>query len=118
MKGWSFILAIITPLKAPNKAPTTSAEVIPNKRDPLCKKDAPTIAAKANTEPTDKSIPPERMTKVIPNAIVALIEICLSILNKFETDRNQSERIENSITIPINPKMIGNLLKIITIRFN
>ncbi len=37
-----------------------------------CKASPPTIAEKAKTEPTDKSIPPEKITKDSPAAIKAI----------------------------------------------
>ena len=39
---------------------------------------------KAKVEPTDKSIPPVKITKVIPNAINPLIDTCLNKLNKLD----------------------------------
>src|SRR5215831_19204785 len=39
-----------------------------------------TIAHNAMTDPTDKSIPPIKITKVIPVAMMRLIVICVSIL--------------------------------------
>ena len=37
--------------------------------------DAPTTVASASTEPTDRSMPPMRMTKVMPTARIVLMEI-------------------------------------------
>ncbi len=49
-------------------------------------------ALRASMAPTDRSIPPERMTKVIPRLIKPRIVICLMMLKKFGTVRKASER--------------------------
>ena len=44
---------------------------------------APTTVQRASTEPTERSIPPVKMTKVIPDASTVLIAICTNIFRKF-----------------------------------
>ena len=45
----------------------------------------PTMEENANTEPTDRSIPPENMTKVSPAAMIANTEDWSVISNRFLT---------------------------------
>jgi hypothetical protein len=58
---------------------------------------------KAKVEPTDKSIPPVKITKVIPNAINPLIDTCLNKLNKLDGSKNALFKILIIITSKINP---------------
>ena len=44
---------------------------------------APTTVQSASTEPTERSMPPVRMTKVMPEASTVLIAIWTKILRKF-----------------------------------
>ena len=44
---------------------------------------APTTVHSASTEPTERSIPPVRMTKVMPDASTVLMPIWTKILRKF-----------------------------------
>jgi len=92
-------------------APTPSAAREPRKTFPPFIIEAPTTAARANTDPTDRSIPPESITKVIPNAIMALIEICLKTFKKFDKVKNLLVRMLNNTTTPIKPRIMGNFLK-------
>lgn len=39
------------------------------------------------TEPTDRSIPPVRITQVIPTAMIALIDTWRSTFSRFAADR-------------------------------
>jgi hypothetical protein len=41
----------------------------------------------ARTDPTDRSIPPDTITKVMPTATIALIEVCSRTFSRFETVR-------------------------------
>ena len=44
---------------------------------------APTTVHSASTEPTERSIPPVRMTNVMPEASTVLMPICTKIFRKF-----------------------------------
>lgn len=44
---------------------------------------ASTVAESAATEPTDRSMPAETMTKVTPNARIAVTEACTPTLSRF-----------------------------------
>src|SRR5437870_6104150 len=52
----------------------------------------------ASTEPTLRSMPPVRMTKVMPAAITALMETCRAMLSRLLTVRNDSLRSERMTT--------------------
>ena len=63
------------------------------------------MPAKASTEPTDRSIPPEMITNVIPIATMALSAVCSSTLSRFETVRKcgvAAQRIAHSASRPAN----------------
>ncbi len=49
------------------------------------------------TDPTDKSMPPLRMTNVMPMARMALIATCLIKMARLPVDRNSGDRSENTI---------------------
>ena len=96
------------PLIIPNNTPNTNATIIAIATGvPLAIKLAQIAVVSANTEPTDKSIPPVNITQVIPNAISPFIEDCLSKDKKFFTVLNSgliilitaTKRI-NAITAP------------------
>ena len=52
------------------------------------------MLAKARTEPTDRSMPAEEMTKVAPIARTPMTEVARRMLRKFETLRKNGERID------------------------
>jgi hypothetical protein len=68
------------------------------------------IEESATVEPTDKSIPPDAITNVIPIAITRLIELCSKIEKKFSRSKKYSEDAVNIIINKINPSRIPNLL--------
>ena len=85
INGCSFPLDISTPFKAPTTNPTIKATGIAIiESTPLASIIAATAPENPKIEPTDKSIPPVSITKVIPVAITALIEVCLRMLSIFE----------------------------------
>ena len=47
-------------------------------------------------EPTDRSMPPEMMTKVMPTATTKLMEICWNTLRKLEEVKNTGEAMARS----------------------
>ena len=55
---------------------------------PDAKSEAQTAPLMASIEPTDKSIPPVNITKVIPAAIIPFTDVCLNILNIFFVLKN------------------------------
>ena len=62
----------------PNRKPTAIAAADGERRraQPACSSVASTTPASARSDPTERSMPPEMMTNVIPSAITALIEVC------------------------------------------
>src|SRR5215471_13617755 len=59
---------------------------------------APAIMpARPAMEPTDRSMPPLRMTNVIPIARMALMATCLTRMVMFAAVRNSGDRTENTI---------------------
>jgi hypothetical protein len=57
-----------------------------------------TIAHSAITDPTDKSMPPMRITKVIPVAMMRLIVICVSMLVMFDSSVKWGAAAEKTMT--------------------
>jgi len=49
-------------------------------------------------DPTDRSIPPEIITKVMPSAMTAIIEACRRMLNRFAAEKNDPDRQAPAIT--------------------
>jgi hypothetical protein len=64
---------------------------------------AETMAERAATEPTDKSMPEVTMTKVIPKAIIATTAAWIPILMIFGTVRNTGVAINRAIQRIIRP---------------
>src|SRR3984893_4754293 len=52
------------------------------------------MAANPTVDPTDKSMPPVRMTKVMPRAMIALIAVCPTRMIRFCWVKNDGERTE------------------------
>ena len=72
IKGWISNLAIITPMKAPKSVPTAIEITTATKG---CMPNPVTSSAirtptKAIIDPTERSIPPDRMTNVMPTAVM------------------------------------------------
>src|SRR5215207_10975012 len=115
IKGGILNLAIRPPLIAPHNMPmakaTTMGTITGTTRpgyfascQPGCwARLAAKTAARANTEPDDRSIPVVMMTIVTPMAIKPTTEICLTTLNRLRGCRKASVRnvIPTNITIKI-----------------
>ena len=87
MKGGNPIPAINAPLATPNTAPVirpAKTASMPNEGsfDTI----SATMAATARMEPTERSIPPVRMTKVMPAASTVLIAACWATTDRFCPD--------------------------------
>ena len=63
---------------------------------------AETIPDRASMEPTDRSMPPEMMTNVIPTARISRYALSMKRLRKFWTAKNPGNAIEP------NPNMMMN----------
>jgi hypothetical protein len=98
MKGGSLAKAMSAPFTRPRPRPVSRAAGIPSMphsgiRDPRIA----TMAAAARIEPTDRSMPPVRMTKVIPAARTVLIEACCITIERFWKLRNRPDMSSNTM---------------------
>jgi hypothetical protein len=57
----------------------------------------------ASVDPTDKSIPPVKITNVMPNAIKPLMDTCLNKLNKLDGSKKALFNTLMIMTNNINP---------------
>ena len=62
----------------------------------------PIVAEKTIQPPTDRSIPPVRITNVMPIAAIPQVTDCANTLLRFETERNLSVNIDAIIHITSN----------------
>lgn len=72
---------------------------------PYFKSFAVTAPENPRIEPTDRSIPPVRMTNVIPTAIQRLTAVCLRMIQKFSRVRNRLDRKLNKTIRPRSMKI-------------
>ena len=81
---------IMIPVITPKAVPRTkvTGRTIINGMSPAISA-AETAPQKARTDPTERSMPPVRITKVIPAAMIALIEVCLRTLRMLKIDRKR-----------------------------
>src|SRR5438309_321747 len=99
IKGCTLPRVTIRPSRSPNAAPTASPAPLPTSSGrPAESMPAMTAPDTASTEPTLRSMPPVRMTKVMPAAITALMETCRAMLSRLLTVRNDSLRSERMTT--------------------
>src|SRR5699024_4884666 len=89
IKGCTLPFVIIIPFNIPAIAPMKIAAKSDNQ---IFTPDESIFAATApenpRIEPTDRSIPDVNITKVIPAAIIALMEVCLNTFNRFAVVKN------------------------------
>ena len=90
MNACNFPFDTNKPFINPTAIPITATTIIAKNTFPVdLTIEAPTAPLIAKVDPTDKSIPPVKITKVIPIAMIALTETCvntlviLDILKKF-----------------------------------
>ena len=84
INGGSFPNAISPPLISPNPSPVSSAAGSPSQPHPsMNDASSAAIADAAKIDPTEISIPPVRMTNVIPAASTVLIAACWSTMPMF-----------------------------------
>ena len=75
MKGAIFPLFVISPLIVPSKAPNAiQKRSIIKGLSVLLRTTTPNPATRAHCDPTDKSICPDMIIRVIPSAIIPLID--------------------------------------------
>ena len=69
MKGWTSKYSMTRPIITPSRGPTTStAPTASGIGQPALSAVARITVDSATTDPTDRSMPPVRMTKVMPTA--------------------------------------------------
>src|SRR5664280_2374272 len=85
MNGGMSPLATLNPLNAPIAAPTRTGARIATARacSPGWARLAAITPVKATMEPTDRSMPPDRITNIMPVARMPLMEACLMIPIRF-----------------------------------
>ena len=90
MKGGRLTQAIKAPLRKPKNRPVSSAAGMPSSPQPgMSEAITPAIEAAARIEPTERSMPPVRMTKVMPAASTVLIEACWATIDMFWAVKNR-----------------------------
>ena len=84
MNGWTLRYVMKKPIVAPNAMPMSSIRAITSHGSmPLPRRRAAeATVVRATTPPTDRSIPPDTMTKVIPMALMSRNGIARSMLRK------------------------------------
>ncbi len=97
MNAGTLPLWMIIPINAPIIAPAIRAMPIAAHigKPATINLDA-NILLKARTEPTERSMPPERITNVIPMARTPMIAVCLKRFVTFTKDRNISFAIHKA----------------------
>jgi hypothetical protein len=89
MNGATFSELIMMPLRAPATHPVKRQQTKATWIGPPCKRThANTVADRLTAVPTDRSIPPEIMTTVIPSAAITTGADEISIACRFRSDRN------------------------------
>lgn len=85
MNGGSFPYETRAPLTRPQAIPVATARItaIHTGTPSDVAIQASTVAESAATEPTERSIPAETMTKVTPNARIAVTEACTPTFSRF-----------------------------------
>ncbi len=101
MKGGMPKRVIIRPLKAPAAAQSSTARTPPAvmpaalaSRAPACSRmnQAAVTAARASRLPTERSMPPVRITSVMPMARMAMTAIWLAMLSRLSAFRKFGQR--------------------------
>jgi hypothetical protein len=90
---------VIRPLTSPHPSPTRSPPATATRPEwPATRRSATTRPLKARIEPTDRSIPPEMITKVRPMPRMALIADCCMTLRRLSVVRKWGEAIPKRMT--------------------
>ena len=84
IKGGSRKLAISAPLIRPKASPAATDTTIQSEANSgMSETISPAMAEAARIEPTERSMPPVRITKVMPAASTVLTEACCSTMPRF-----------------------------------
>src|SRR5712691_4659516 len=107
MKAGRRPLVISMPFTRPQVPPTAMpAAMAAPVGQPARNAAASTTPASASSEPTERSMPPERITKVIPTAITALMLVCSATLSRLETDRKCGVSSESNAARATSPTSV------------
>ena len=107
MNGCSPASATSPPLTSPHAMPSSRpAATHTTIGTPAAIMVAETTAASAAVGPTERSIPPEMMTSVMPIAMHALIDDCWRMLTRLRSVRNVGARAANTAKITIRPMSV------------
>src|SRR5215204_5977162 len=89
MKGGMRSAAMAAPFARPHAAPAATAPKTPAAGGaPPAIKSAPATPARAITDPTDRSMPPEAITTVMPIAMIVMTAVCRATPARFPGERN------------------------------
>ena len=84
MNGGSPTNEIRAPFRKPKNRPVSRPAGMPNRPQPgISEQITAAMAEAASIEPTDRSMPPVRMTKVMPAASTVLIAACCATIETF-----------------------------------
>src|SRR3989442_3714268 len=98
MKGCTLPRVITRPLTSPSSAPTARPPPMPTSTGrPAASSPAITAPESASTEPTLRSMPPVRITNVMPAAMTALMETCRAMLSRLLIVRNDPLSTERTM---------------------
>ena len=90
----------------PHVSPVTSAiPIASGAGSPAWSERASGMPDNARIDPTDRSMPPDTMTNVMPTATIALIDVCSRTFSRFETVRKwgvAAQSTTESATSPAN----------------
>ena len=96
-------------MTAPHATPTAiDAAMAIGNGCPSCSSVPSTTPATATIDPTDRSIPPDRMTNVMPTATMALMLVCCAMLSRFDTVRKCGVSAHNTAHSPSSPMSVPN----------
>ncbi len=115
MKGVMLYRVMRAPATAPDNAPAVSPTRTASGNETVigsCSFSTSVVRmpASARSEPTDKSIPPVRITNVIPAAIIAVMETCKETLRRLSVVRKYGERNEKTRSSTTNAMPIPSSL--------
>ncbi|MNF75848.1 hypothetical protein D3C84_579340 [compost metagenome] len=98
MKAGIFRVSMSQPIRAPKPAPSTSTRGMASSgltpRSPMSL--ASSTPVKAMTAPTERSMPPERMTKVMPTATMPRKALSVSMLQMMRVDMKAGKEARQS----------------------
>src|SRR5258707_3173103 len=89
MKGGIRSVVIAAPFAKPQTAPAAMLAAIPTIAGaPPARANAPATPARAIIDPTERSIPPDTITIVMPIAMIVITAVCRATLPRLPVERN------------------------------